>query len=262
MFGFLYSVYLAGAALIDSIKGNIYDFKSKERWATKQAIGENPYNIYFDRKGAMRDLVSGNYATIEKDNITGDVYLCEGLPSRRFRNLSAEWRKLFFENERENRVLGRTVCPDIDVVYKADATLAYDHIGNPTGWRNSYYAYGQWYRDLDTEDLYVCRRVRGIDFYMDVRLGKLVRITDKQKKIFEENPQSAVSKEDILLIQIEYNHSKEDGSWNEGNYRQSSKEYWETFYLDNRNNRAYDDLNYLHDMQDAMGVLRPIHPSY
>lgn len=179
MFGFIYLIYNLVGGAISGTKGWIENEYAKERGYQRQINGTNDVGLYTDRKGSTRLLSTNELAKIEYDYLTGDAWLCTGAPSTRKRNLSKEWRDNYYTHIKENPIKGKTVVND---VYIRDHITSNDVKSMDIRWNNKYYAYGQWYKDIDSGKLYVIRTINAYKFYMDISTGKLVRITDEEKK--------------------------------------------------------------------------------
>lgn len=179
MFGAIYLLYNLIGGAISGTKGFIENEQAKNRGYQRKLEGNNDIGLYVDRKGTTRLLSTNELASIEYDYLTGDAWLCTGAPLTRKRNLSKEWRDNYFEQIKIHSINGKTVINDVcirDHITPHDAKL----LGFK--WDNRYYAYGQWYKDIETGNLFVARMINGYKFYMDITNGKLVRLTDDNMK--------------------------------------------------------------------------------
>lgn len=252
MFGLLYAAAMGIGCLVSGTKCFIQNEQAKERGRNR---ADNPANAYFDRKGAMRDLATNRFVDYVKDNMTGDICLRYDCSFTLTRNLSKEWRDHYYAELKEHPIDGKTVINDINV--KKHAYLSKDDSISPSyyPWNDRYYCTGQWYKDLNTGDLYVARKIEGYDFYMKIITGKLVRLTDdfimnnRDKEGVFEKAQEILNK---------YNQSKDDGTW-QGKYPSTIKAlYCDKFYLNYSEVLCGSSIN----EKMMMGMSCPHHPVY
>lgn len=180
MFGIFYAVVMFFATIISGTKCTIEEHQQIAKAKEKKKEGNNKYNLYTDRKGATRDLDTGELRIVDcitcekegQDQHLRDIY---GNP---IRNLSMERRiERINEATKDKR---RTVS-----VWKRAI------IKNELGKNGNSFCSGEQYRDLATGDIYVCRMIKfpfcinknggyGV-FYMDINTGLLVREADCQR---------------------------------------------------------------------------------
>lgn len=232
MFGAIYLLYNLIGGAISGTKGFIENEQAKNRGYQRQLEGKNNVVLYVDRKGVTRLLSTNEFANIKYDYVTGDAWLCIGAPSKRVRNLSQEWRDDYYERIKNNPIPGKTVIEDKEIRYnvsKNTADIAHELDPAAPMWSNTFYAYGQWYKDIKTGHLYCARRYKGHDFYMDILSGEFVRITDEWCETLKKN--NIYNKYDIDEIIKTFNLDRKGYNGKPKNDDLSYK--WEYWFLDN-----------------------------
>lgn len=180
MFGIFYALGLAIATIVSGTSSMLENKYQIDKAKKARAKGNNKYNIYTDRRGAIRDIESGQLRnidpiTVEKEGMDQYVRDIYGNP---IRNLSAERRiERIQESSKDPK---RTVS-----LWKEGSTT------RNAGFECHPYCTGKQYRDLKNGNIYVCRMLSFPDevirnggygkFYMDIRNGLLVRECDSQK---------------------------------------------------------------------------------
>jgi len=179
MFAIIYGLFnVIGLTISGAIAGKD-NYDCMKRAEERKRNNENPHNIYYDRKGAMRDLTTHKNVSIDyigcesegKDQYMRDMY---GHP---IKNLSEERRQQNLVNAKKDA--RRTVCEWKSI--PLDKHLV-----------EGYPAYeGKVYKDLHTGAEYVCRcfpypkeitEQHGYcKCYMNIENGLLVREADSQK---------------------------------------------------------------------------------
>lgn len=164
------------------ILGEIFRFKEDRKeyvYNKKERSNPNQYGTYYDYKGRERDVKTNqpiytqrakNQDLIQKDK-HGNI----------IRNISEEKRSIEFQKNLIDPVRKNTVY-----IWNENDS----HRNDPNENRRGY-----WHVDYDTRDVYVVRTVkeftRGrqndktLSCFMDINTGKIVRITDAQKNIYE-----------------------------------------------------------------------------
>lgn len=247
MFGLIYAAAVGIGCLVSGTRCLIENEHWKEEGRRRL---DNPGNVYIDRKGTMRDLTTNRITSFEKDWITGDVFLRYDTSSVRSRNLSKEWRDRYYAELKEHPIDGKTVVNDIRVKKRAWTEKNIISINHGV-WVDKYYCSGQWYKDLETGDLYVARRVENYDFYMKIVNGRLVRLTDDFVKNNQGKEEVFEKAKEILE---KYNKSKDDGTWKNGYIMLDVKEiYSDVFYL----NRAEAYCSSAYEEVKMMGMAAP-----
>ena len=249
MFGFVYLFGHLIGGTASSLKGISQNAELRDHGKSLYEQGKNPFAFYVDRKGVTRLIENDEPASIEHDYLTGDVWLCYGTPQRRQRNLSEEWRWTYYKKIKQMPIGHKTVINDIMIRYQPDKNIVKSDESNM--WNELCYAYGQWYKDIRTADLYVKRCIKCKDgkrrqFYMLITNGYLVRITEDA---YDQDIANNTFDEDMLKETIkEFNSDrvmpKKTDPWYE----------WENFYLDSAHDYA---LPCNQDEREMMGELAP-----
>lgn len=220
MFGLLYTAAMALGLTVSGTKAAIENAQAIERGKERQRQGKNLQGTYYDRLGVERLLSNGKIAHVYPDfsDPCDDKWLWVGAPSKKTRNLSEEQRRMRFQ---ETKQIGDFKGRTVDVY---DKRYWSTYAGN----RNKVVIMGSFYKDLTTDDMYVCRDFKllynpktdtispwrytreslqqiNLKYYMDVRTAKLVRIADTQHK---EYPQELTDK-----FKNEFNQKQMEGGW-------------------------------------------------
>ncbi len=258
---------IIGAAVIASgikemIRNSAFDAGSIEEAKKKDQL------LYVDHSGRTRFVENDMLARFEWDTVTGDRWLEGGTDYMRpLVNLSELWREVYYEKQKKKSDNGKTVINDImiPVNTRPDTCKSSFAIKN---WNDEYYCYGQRYKDLDTGDIYVVRRVvinevrrekknpytyKHIGyFYMDVKTRKLIRITDDFKQE-NANAKAPETKEMLKQMMCDWNQSIDDGSWNKNNIDKNDIFYWRDYYFNESD--GYQKSSYVEIQQ--MGEYSP-----
>lgn len=215
MFGILYTLGLLGVATVDGIKGAFENAEKLQKGYDEQQKGNNIAGVYFDRRGAMRDLKTGKIASISIDygDPCDDKWLFVGEAGIKTKNISEEKRRIEFLEGKNGDWLGRT-------------TDIYDsrHWSHFTKNRDKVVIIGSYYADLRTDDIYVCRSLpiktssntQYCKFYMDILTGYLVRKSDTQYEYEKKNPNSAISENVANAFMETFNKAQKNGGWYHG----------------------------------------------
>ena len=261
MFGILYVLFMIVALTIGGIKAASENWEGIKRGKERQAQGKNLQGTYYDRLGAERLLSTGQLAHVWEDSFDpcDDKWLWVGAPGVKTRNLSEEKRAMEFqETKRIGKFQGRTVD-----VY--DKRYWSTYAGN----RGKVVIQGSFYKDLQTDKIYVCREfnllynpktdsfrkyiktVYGIDgetnvklmYYMDINNGMLVRIADTQNK------QRYYSEELAEKFKTQFNIKQAAGGWYKPDHIITSGPLQDKqdFYCDDFN--AIDHVYSLYDLR-------------
>lgn len=242
MFSIFYCIFYAFGAIASGTKAAIRNQHQIERWKNAREKGDNPNNIYIDRRGVKRDLNNNAPVTLTHLYRTGDVIRKEGYEGNQKINVSEQWRNEQYQKMRVTDT-EHTVFPDIKIVHAHpnDTTAFEEGI-----WRDSWYAEGQWWKDYKTSALYCVREIDvkynnktvRIECYMDVSTGLLVRISDDQckKNIPLDICNKAIS---------DYNKGKS------GKPSPKSLYEWNRHYLNHRI-AEHSGYFYLREVQDMM----------
>ena len=168
MFGIIYAITCTGVAIIDGIRGRIEDYQLREN--AKHHHNNRTSNIYLDRYGTPRDIISKEYRNIDfaiveakgKDQCIKDVH------GNVVRNLTEEKRQ---ERKRQAISNSRTV-------------YLFNKYGNSRSNRRmggDGYCEGTQFKDIQTGEIYVARQLivnhTSMYFYMNMD-GLLVRESD------------------------------------------------------------------------------------
>jgi len=277
MFGILYTLGVLVGGAISGTKCAIENIQAKERGYQRKEQGENLANVYIDRKGATRDLATNKFASIERDVLTGDMWVRHGAPSVRVRNVSKEWRDKNYSNHIIYPEDGRTVVIDIEIPANS-ICLKESLLFHGMQWKKEYLCYGQWYKDLNDGSLYVIRHFPttllyqvmnltkeqemdclknyyDVEFYMDVHSRKFVRLTDEYiEEEGKKDPKDRVPKEVVERIKTGWNNRIENDRASEFLDEDSLGIYWNDYYFNNFNvevsKRTEKEIN-------SMGKARP-----
>lgn len=265
MFGMLYALGMTVAATTSGIKAAVENaeciMKGKE--------DNNFTHTYTDRLGVTRDLTTHKKVSIGKDynNPSDDCYLWIGTPETKIRNLSEEKRNLVFEDGKKGNRLGRTA----DIYDRRDWSISAKN-------KSKNYMLGALYKDLNTNDLYVCRQFSlyfnqekniyelyhsGLDaktlvnckFYMDVKTGFLVRKSDTQIEYEKNNNKYILSDIETKKFIKQFNEAQKNGGWHHGNSTEFSNDIKimqkQNYYCDSF--IAYDHVYNLVEMREKGG---------
>ena len=245
MIGILYTLgnIILGAA--SGIRGAAEDENLKQHSRKLYRQGKNPYELYVDRKGVTRLLSNGMPAKIQHDYLTGDTWLWVGSPLKPEINLTKEWRKEYYNYFRENPVQGKTTTIDIFVRYQPNRNIV--EYEETSYWTNQYYAYGQWYKDLETGDLYVKRKIGCKEYYMYVKNGLLARISDEE--YLRELKDETYNEDEIKQFIHAFNTKR---TTMPDKYAKSYE--WECFYM-NQNGDCFSNVS--DEERRMMGELAP-----
>lgn len=234
MFGLLYEFGMMAASTIDGINGIFDNSKRIHEALNRQNNGENFAGVYYDRHGALRDLKTGEIASIKSDinDICDDKYLYVGTSSIKTRNISEEKRRHIFEEGKKGNWLGRT-------------TDIYDKRKWATDGKNKYITiiHGAFYADLKNNALYVCREFKlsfdkdtktfikwnskygfkpiTCSFYMDIHTGLLVRKSDTQYEYEKKYPNNVMTESDAQIFIKQFNNAQKNGGWYHGDSRRN-----------------------------------------
>ena len=261
MVGILYLLFIVIALIVGGTKAASENWEGIKRGKERQEQGKNLQGTYYDRLGAERLLSTGQLAHVWEDNFDpcDDKWLWVGSPGVKTRNLSEEKRAMEFqETKRIGEFQGRTVD-----VY--DKRYWSTYAGN----RGKVVIQGSFYKDLQTDKIYVCREfnllydpktdsfrkyiktVYGIDgetnvklrYYMDVNNGMLVRIADTQNK------QRYYSEELAEKFKTQFNIKQAAGGWYKPDHIITSGPLQDKqdFYCDDFN--ATDHVYSLYDLR-------------
>lgn len=210
MFGLFYAAVTAIATTISGVKCAIEEQQQIDKAKKRKEEGKNKYNLYTDRKGATRDLATGELRSMDyiccedrgEDQYLRDMY---GNPVR---NLSEERRQArYYAAKNDPR---RTVS-----LWKKD----YAHSKQLAGYQGRPYYCGEIYKDLSNGKLYVCRRFSipsevssgygSGKYYMDTETGFLVREADSM--IYERQKGCCNVSEETSKKFIDYFNKKQQG---------------------------------------------------
>lgn len=247
MFGLIYAAIMGVGTIISGTKNALYDMDARERGRQRQKDGENFIGVYYDRRGAMRSLADDKYVSTERNYITGDLY-ANGV------NYSEKWRRLFYEEKKENPEPGRTVVNDIEPrINPASSMIKWEK-----NFTTKYFCAGQWYKDLETGRLLVERQVEWsryhyVYFYMDIITRKFVRISDQQVEREKENPSELG-----LIEKLMEEHNKKVDEWNPSEDDKKKVYFgWDRYYFNY--DSCYNDEKSFEELK-MMGEVAPRHP--
>lgn len=161
MFGILYTLFGLGAAGAGKIKQSIDDENARERSRQKG----DP--TYYGKNGET--LVSNNRPVWTKTNKNGDRVIVDLFTGKEYINLTKETEK---KKKEEAETKGNTV---ISITKKQWSKI------------NNYYN-SMWYKfrmfpdykDINTDSYYTRLNINGLDFYMDINSGYIVRVADHE----------------------------------------------------------------------------------
>ena len=256
MLGIIYLLMTGTAYTISGIKAGMSQARNKKEGRIRKEQGNNPENFYVDRKGGMRDLDTDQWAKRENDRLTGDIWIRYGAPSVRVRNISAEWRKAFYNKMKANPEPGRTVVNSIRILeHQSPDTIKW----TDTKWRNEYWCVGQWYKDLVTGRLYVIRiytieiedtvhKKYSGEFYMDIKTRKLVRLTDD---FIRDNKRTHFLSNEIAQTMIDKWNQEIDSGMHE--LRSDVSYDWHQYYFNRYNGYSIQSRKEL----EMMGNCKP-----
>ena len=225
MFGLIYLAFMVIATLIAGIEACNQNSKSKKRWSdlTKE---DNPNKIYYDRRGTRRDLTSNLPLDFVHSYRTGDLIKVVGFDRKTKINISEQWRKEHFNIAKSKKNNQYSVFPDIYILHNYPNSIAKQE---EQKWDDKWYAIGQWWKDLETEELYCIRELSfkengneyHFDCYINIDSGLAVRPAD-------DHNYKKVSK-DLCFKAIEtYNKQKKDCS------KPTNLFEWNCFYENSR----------------------------
>lgn len=276
MFGILYMLGTLVGGAVSGVKGLVENEYLKENGKQKRLHGNNIANVYMDRNGVTRDIVTDRPAFGERDIVTGDLWVRHGTPSIRVRNISQEWRDQNYKHYFLYPETNRTVTIDINI--PADAINLKKSLFNETPWKKEFSCYGQWYKDLKDGSLYVIRHFStpslfqvmnltkkqhlyylenyyDVEFYMDVHSRKFIRLSDDYiEKENKKDPNDRVPKEIIETIKTAWNNRIVSGYTSDFHDESAGSIYWDDYYF----NRL-DVIPSKRTMKeiDSMGKARP-----
>lgn len=225
MFGILYLGFMIIATLIAGIVACDQNNKSK-KWWSDLSKEDNPNNVYYDRRGTRRDLITDTPIDFIHSYITGDLIKVVGSNRETKINLSERWRKEHFDIAKSKKDTQYSVFPDIYILHNNPNNITKKE---SEVWKDKWYAIGQWWKDIETGNLYCIRELTfkengkeyRFDCYMSVDTGLAVRPAD-------DHNYNKVSK-DICDKAIEtYNKKKKSIS------RPSNLFEWNCFYENSR----------------------------
>lgn len=199
MFAIIYGLFnVIGLTISGAIAGKD-NYDCMKRAEERKRNNENPHNIYYDRKGAMRDLTTHKNVSIDyigcesegKDQYMRDMY---GHP---IKNLSEERRQQKIADAKAKNDSRITVVKIKDGITK-----------NLAGRQGRPYYAGPIFKDLDNGKEYVCRhfdipesiageKYIACSYYMDISTGLLVRESDSSKEMRRRgkvNPSEEIAK--------------------------------------------------------------------
>lgn len=256
MFGLIYALVKGAALGVTNIVDATQNAQRKEDGLTRQLKGQNPSETYYDRKGAQRLISNDELARVrpDYDDPCDDKWLWVGAPSVKTRNLSEEERaQRFAETKNFKDYKGRTV----DVYDKRHwSTISLN--------KNRVVIKGEFYRDLSTNETYVCRcfkvkydRQNGTfqnipsyeikvkpdlscKYYMNVKSGLLVRVADTQSSYY--------SKELSDKFISSFNMAQNSGGWYKSERNRGPLKEKQDFYCNDL--YAMDHIYSLHDLRD------------
>ena len=236
VFGLFYFGMIACAKVASDISEALHNENNrKEAFAQKQ-------EIYVDSKGCER-LISNNQKVIKTyiyyDNNplkTKDYVLKKVGSNEIIRNYSQEERE-----QQENYYYKKAIELGRTAYRLGGLQDDFIHVGidKPKGYR---------YKDINTGDIYLIRTYLGKKYYMDIKTGLLVRLTDGEKKKIEIR-KARENQKDIKHT----NHNKKFSYEKEPEevikkINEEQKEYFKKYgKIDYRNSYADGGLDYYED---------------
>lgn len=251
MVGLLIAVIGVGAAAVSGIKGYMENIDARYRGEQRCKNSENPWNIYYDRKGYCRDLRTDEIRFVDHDPYTGDTIM-KGQSLQTVANLSKEWREKRYLEVRSHHPEWQTTVYYGTLTRKAEG--------------NGKCVTGDRWKDLDNGRIYVARSYNNLSFYMDIYSGKFVRISDAQvlcdrkheKKCAKEGRNPVNSKgyatEERIREAMEDRENELEEFFREG--RDDTRVFYSVEFALN-NNESTEDRILANEEKKLMGALAP-----